>query len=59
MKLPSLLTGFENKWVAMTGRPKQVVAWAASFKALENKLKKNQRSKVTVMKVPKFDQHFH
>lgn len=56
MKLPSLLEKFENKWVALTTKPQNVVASARSYHALNNKLKKDQKAAVTVLKVPKFDQ---
>ncbi len=55
MKLPSLLEKFENKWVAYTRKPQNVVASARSYQALNNKLKKDQKQAVTVLKVPKFD----
>lgn len=58
MKLP-FLKDFEDKWVAMTKRPQKVVAWARSYHALENKLSKDQKNKVTLMKVPRFDRIFH
>jgi cytochrome oxidase Cu insertion factor (SCO1/SenC/PrrC family) len=58
MKLPLLIKDFENKWVAMTSKPDTVVASARSYKALNRKLKKDQKDQVVLLKVPRFDQNF-
>lgn len=56
MKLPYINNNLENKWVALKEKPHEVVAWARSYKALERKLKKDQREQVVLLKIPKSDQ---
>jgi hypothetical protein len=57
MKLPSFVKDFENKWIALSKKPLEVVSSARTYKALERKLTKDQKAEVTVLKVPKFDQN--
>ena len=57
MKLPSLVKDFENRWIAFTRKPQVIVSSARTYKALARKLTKQQRSEVTALKVPKFDQN--
>lgn len=57
MKLLSLMKDFENKWIALSKKPQEIVSSARTYKALERKLTRSQKLEVTVLKVPRFDQN--
>lgn len=56
MKLPSLVKDFENRWIALSKKPHEIISSARTYKALERKLTKDQKTKVVVLKIPKLDQ---